>query len=230
MGISRSHIAGIETGRVDPSLDLVSSIADRLGLDLQLVARPPIAIDRRRGDLVDARCSGYIDGRIRGAGWLTARELELASGRAHGWIDILAFDPRSRTLIIVEIKTRLDDIGDVERQISWYERNAFSAARSIGWRPKRSLSWLLLLASEEVETQLSLHRRVLRQAFPDRAPAMRELLSDGGGQASRRGLALVDPTSRRRHWLISARSDGRRSTTPFRDYAEAARRFTRASP
>lgn len=229
VGISRSHIAGIETGRVDPSLDLVWSIADRLGLDLELVARPPLAIARRRGDLVHARCSGHIDGRFRGAGWLTARELEVASGRAHGWIDILAFDPRSRTLIIVEIKTRLDDIGDVERQMSWYERNAFSLARSIGWLPKRSLSWLLLLASEEIESQLSLHRLVLRRAFPDRAPAMREILSDGAAQASRRGLALVDPTSRRQLWLISSRSDGRRSATPFRDYAEAARRFTRTS-
>lgn len=229
VGVSRSHIAGIETGRVDPSLDLVWSIADRLGLDLEFVARPPIAVDRRRGDLVHARCSGYADGRFRGAGWLTARELEVTNGRAHGWIDILAFEPRSRTLIIVEIKTRLDDVGAVERQIAWYEGHALSVARSIGWRPNRSLTWLLLLASDEVASQLVLHRQVLRRAFPDRAPLMREILIDGATQASRRGLALVDPTSRRQHWLISARSDGRRSEAPFKDYAEAARRLTRVS-
>jgi transcriptional regulator with XRE-family HTH domain len=29
VGISRSHLAGIEIGRVDPSLDLVWAIADR---------------------------------------------------------------------------------------------------------------------------------------------------------------------------------------------------------
>jgi transcriptional regulator with XRE-family HTH domain len=229
VGISRSHIAGIETGRVDPSLDLVWSIADRLGLDLQFVARQPIAVERRRGDLVHARCSGYTDGRLRTAGLLTARELEIAYGRFHGWIDILAFDPRSRTLIIVEIKTRLDDIGEVERRLGWYERNAFDVAKSIGWQPTKSLSWLLLLASDEVENQLTVNRQVLRRAFPDRAPTMRRILVAGAAQAGHRGLALVDPTSRRREWLISTRSDGRRSATPFRDYADAARRLSRVS-
>jgi transcriptional regulator with XRE-family HTH domain len=229
VGISRSHIAGIETGRVDPSLDLVWAIADRLGLDLQFVARPPIAVDRRRGDLVHARCSGYADGRFRGTGWLTARELEATNGRFQRWIDILAFEPRSRTLIIVEIKTRLDDIGDIERQLGWYERNAIAVARSIGWQPTKAMSWLLLLASEEVDDQIAVNRQVLRRAFPDRAPVMRQILVAGAAPVARRGLALVDPTSRRKEWLISTRSDGRRSATPFRDYADAARRLLRVS-
>jgi hypothetical protein len=43
--------------------------------------------------------------------------------------------------------------------------------------------------------------------------------------SSPRGLALVDPTSRRRDWLLPTRSDGRRSSLPYRDYADAARRL-----
>jgi DNA-binding XRE family transcriptional regulator len=34
VGVSRSHIAGIEIGRVAPSLDLAWAIGDRLGLDI----------------------------------------------------------------------------------------------------------------------------------------------------------------------------------------------------
>lgn len=226
VGVSRSHIAGIETGRVDPSLDLVWSIADRLGLDLQLVGRPPLALEPRRGDLVHARCSSYVDRRLQRHGWATAREVEVVAGRAHGWIDLPAFDPRSRTLIIVEVKTRLDDIGGVERQIAWYEREAFGVARSLGWRPRRTRAWLLLLASDEIESQISLHRDLLRRAFPDRAPAMRAVFLQGAADARPRGLALIDPTSRRKEWLISTRSDGRRSATSFRDYADAARRLS----
>jgi transcriptional regulator with XRE-family HTH domain len=230
VGISRSHIAGIETGRVDPSVDLAWSIADRLGLDLQFLGRPPLAVEPRRDDLVHARCSAYVDRRLVGHGWSIARELEVFAGRSHGWIDLLAFDPRSRTLVIVEIKTRLDDIGGMERQIAWYEREALGLARSLGWLPERRLAWLLLLASDEVERQISLHRDILGRSFQDRAPAMRLVILDGAAQARSRGLALINPTSRRRDWLISARSDGRRSATPFRDYADAARRSGSVSP
>jgi hypothetical protein len=36
---------------------------------------------------------------------------------------------------------------------------------------------------------------------------------------------LVDPISRRRAWLWRTRLDGRRSTPPYRDYRDAARRL-----
>jgi transcriptional regulator with XRE-family HTH domain len=166
VGVSRSHIAGIEIGRVDPSLDLVWSIADRLGLDLQLVSRPPLVVERRRSDLVHARCSSFIPRRFQISGWAIARELEVATGRAHGWIDLLAFDARSRTLIIVEVKTRLDDIGAVERQVAWYEREALHIAWSLGWQPRRVLAWLLLLASDELESRISLHRHLPATSIP----------------------------------------------------------------
>jgi hypothetical protein len=62
-------------------------------------------------------------------------------------------------------------------------------------------------------------------AFPMRAPEMLASF-DGTPPRAGRGLALIDPTSRRQGWLIRARVDGRRSAAPFRDYADAAARFT----
>jgi DNA-binding XRE family transcriptional regulator len=230
VGVSRSHIAGIETGRVDPSLDLAWAIGDRLGLDIQLLGRSPVVVDRRRGDLVHARCSAYVDRRMRRHDWVVAREREVISGRTHGWIDLLAFDPTSKTLVIIEIKTRLEDVGAVERQVGWYERESREIAVGLGWRPRRTLSWLLLLASDEVEGQLSLHRELLRMAFPERARVMRALVNDGTASTRRRGLALIDPTGRRREWLMASRLDGRRSTAPFKDYADAARLLSGVSP
>jgi DNA-binding XRE family transcriptional regulator len=226
VGVSRSHVAGIETGRVDPSLDLVWSIADRLGIELQLIGQPPLVVDKRRSDIVHARCLAYAERRFERDGWMVARELEVMSGRTHGWIDLLAFHPLSRTMIIVEVKTRLDDVGAVERQIAWYEREAAAVALRLRWHPRRTLSWLLLLASDEVETPLSVQKQLLRRSFPDRAAAMRVICADGTAVAERRGLALIDPTSRRRGWLMASRSDGRRSTTPFKGYADAARRLS----
>ncbi|MEX1172245.1 MAG: helix-turn-helix domain-containing protein [Chloroflexota bacterium] len=240
-GVSHGHIAAIETGRVNPSLDLVERIGEVLGLRLQLIGRPPVIVEPlRQRDLVHARCSGYVGRRYGSSGWETRRELEVASGRWHGWVDLLAFDPRTRTLVIVEVKTRIDDLGAIERQIAWYEREAPGLARNLGWRVDRIFTWLLLLASDEVDKGIRENRDALADGFPMRAPAMRGLLhgeaaatgdrdprSRHGAIIATRGLALIDPRSRRRDWLIASRVDGRRSPAPYRDYADAARRLYR---
>lgn len=225
-GVSRSLIAAIEAGQANPSLDVVMRIGDALGLDLQLVGRPPVAIGARKPNIVHARCSGYVDRRLRAVGWQTRREVEIASDRSHGWIDLLAFDPRTRVLVIVEVKTWLDDIGAIERQLAWYERVAKGVASGIGWQPDRVMSWLLVLASEEVENSLRRYRDLFRIAFPRRALDMRLDLTEPTRIApAARGLALIDPTSRRRDWLMPSRSDGRRTKAPYVDYADAARRL-----
>lgn len=231
VGVSHGYLAAIEGGRANPSLAMVQRIGDALGLRLEWASTPPIVIEpNRQRDLVHARCSAYVDRRFRAAGWVTRREVEVVHGRWHGWIDLLAFDPRTRTLVVVEVKTRLDDVGGVERQLAWYERHVLEVARSAGWRPSRTSSWLLLLASDEVESVLRANRVAMGVAFPDRARAMRAVVQHGLGDAppvGERGLAMIDPRSRRRDWLISTRSDGRRSSAPYRDYVEAARLLAR---
>jgi transcriptional regulator with XRE-family HTH domain len=223
--ISRAPLAKIELGQANPSIGLVERIAEALGLEIELVARAPVIIGAHQRDLVHARCSGYVDRRLRAAGWSTAREVEIVHQRSHGWIDILAFDPATGTLIIVEVKTRLDDFGEIERQIGWYERSAFQVARGLGWTPRRVIGWLLVLASGEVEEAIRSNRELMSRAFPIRAREMSLVLDRVGEWRPHRGIALVDPTSKRRDWLIPSRVDGRRSPASFTDYGDAARRF-----
>jgi transcriptional regulator with XRE-family HTH domain len=226
VGVIRGHIANVELGRSNPSLELMGRIAMALDLEIDLVARPPtvVGVERQR-DLVHARCWGYADRRFRRAGWLTAREVEIVQGRWHGWIDLLAFDPGSGTLIVVEIKTQIADIGALERQVGWYERSAFRVARGRGWQPRRTVVWVLALASLEVEATLRSNREVLAGAFPTRARQMRRLVERVDRQVIGRGLALIDPTIRRSAWLLPSRLEGRRSPPSYLGYADAARRL-----
>jgi transcriptional regulator with XRE-family HTH domain len=227
VGVSRGYIANIERRVANPSLDLIERIAHALDVDLDFAARMPAVLDiARQRDLVHARCSGYVDRRFRSAGWLTAREVEIASGRSHGWIDLLAFRPASELLLVTEIKTRLDDIGAIERQLGWYERSAFRIARDLGWQPRRSVSWLLALASDEVEETIRSNVELMGLVFPVRAAEMSALLEAGEVVHSGRGVALIDPSSKRAKWLIRSRVDGRRSPAAYAGYADAARRFT----
>lgn len=224
IGVSRSYVAKVELGQLDPSLDMVETMADALGLDIQLVVRGPIFPGGRRDHgSVHARCSGYADRRLRAVDWTTAREIEVVHGRSHGWIDLLAFDQRTGTLLIIEIKTRLDDLGALERQLGWYERMAWEATRRLGWRPRRVVSCVLALASDEVERVIRSHRDLLALGFPMRTPQLVDLLDGNGTAFSGRGLALIDPSSRRHDWLIRTSMDGRRSRLPYLDYADADR-------
>lgn len=219
-GITASYLARIERGRVNPTFDTVDRVSEALGLQLFLDIRPPVFLGSPpMRDLVHARCSAYVDRRLRAAGWVTAREVPLVDGRYRGWIDLLAFDPTSGALLLIEIKTRVDDIGGLERQLGWYERSAPDLARERGWSARSIRSVVLLLASEEIERTLLADRDLLGMAFPLRDDVLQPTEVIG------RGLALIDPRRRRRDWLMRSRLDGRRSVAPYRDYADAATRL-----
>ena len=228
VGVSRGYIAHLENGRANPSLRVIERVGDALGITFELIARAPTAeIGPKQRDAVHAWCSGYVDRRLRRGGWQVQREVEIVQGRHHGWVDLVACHPRSSTMLVVEIKTRLDDIGAVERQLSWYERSAPSVARRFRWRATDVVAWLLVLATDEVEGALRVNRDVLAAGFPVRAREMAACFAGASSSGSGRGLALIDPTSKRAAWLMPARIDGRRSPAAFATYSEAARRLTR---
>jgi len=224
VGVTPSYIGRIERGEANPSVALIEGIGEALGLDLRLDVRPPIFPGGPHvRDVVHARCSAYADRHLRSQGWVTVREVEIVQGRSHGWVDLLAFDRRSGTLLIVEVKTRLLDLGALERQLAWYERSARQPALALGWRARRSALVVLALASEEVDRVVRAHRDLLSFAFPIRAREIARGLADPALLTSERGLALIDPASRRANWLIRTSVDGRRSRLPYADYADAIR-------
>lgn len=233
MGVSRSYITAIERSRANPSLEVVVRLASTLGFQIDLMAERPIVVgDRRQRDAVHARCSGYVDRRLTAGGWETAREVELVEGRWRGWIDLLAFDRRTGTLLVIEVKTRIDDVGGLERQIGWYERAARRIARARGWNVRRVLTWLLVLASDEVDATLAANRDVMARAFPGRADDMADVVAaTGTGRTTpARSLAAIDPSRRRRTWILPTRLDSRRGVAPYRDYRDAAARIGARRP
>jgi transcriptional regulator with XRE-family HTH domain len=226
VGLKRGYIAMIEGGRANPSLKAVERLAYALDLEIELVIRPPHVVGSPSvRDGVHARCSGHVDRRLRSAGLLVAREVEIVHARSHGWMDLLAFDPRSATLVIIEVKTRLDDLGSIERQIGWYERSAIGAARRLGWRAHRVVTWLLVLATTANEITILEHRDIFDAAFPVRARVAHGWLGSGGSPPAGRTIALIDPASRKHAWLTRTRLDGRRSTLLYRDHLDARDRL-----
>jgi transcriptional regulator with XRE-family HTH domain len=151
VGCSQSMIARLELG-VARHLDLalVDKVFRELGVRPSFDTRLLGLADRRRQlDRVHARCCGYVGRHLSDLGWEVRHEVEVGSGRGRGWIDLLAFRPADGGLFCPAMKTELHDAGAIQRTLGWYERESLAAARSLGWRPKRLGSALLLLCTAE---------------------------------------------------------------------------------
>jgi len=210
------------------NLGVSVAVMEALGGTVELDVRPPtIPEGRRLRDPVHARVMAYSSRRLDDDGWAVRQEVEIRSGRAIGWIDILAFRERDRAVLVGEAKSDVLDIGGAQRQLNWYIREAWAAARSIGWRPASVTSALILLDTAHNAKVLSDHHELFRQAFPARASellaALRGIVPLPRGPA----LAMVDPLSRRDQWLRSTPSDGRRSPSRYANYAAFLETITR---
>jgi hypothetical protein len=209
----------------DVPVRTIDKLLVAMGARLVLDASAPFLFNPRQRDVVHATCTTHVARRLERAGWHVATEVEIGDGRSRGWIDVLAWHPASGALLVIEVKTELRDLGAIERSLNWYEREAWAVARRLGWRPRRITGCLLLLATEAVETRLRENRDALARLFPGRARELANLAAEGGVDPSRprRGLALIDPRSRRTLWLRPSRVDGRRTPAPYVDYADFVR-------
>lgn len=224
-GFSQAWISTIER---DGSAGLLVGTAERLvaamgGRLLWTVDAPVLADRRLQRDAGHVRCVAYVMARLRGTGWRVATEVEVGGDRSRGWIDILAHHPLSGVLLVVEVKTELHDLGAIQRTLGWYEREAWTAARRLGWRPRVVVGALLLLETMAADERVGRNRGALDAGFPGRAADLCAIIAGRVPERHGRCVAMIEPMSRRVDWLRPLRIDGRRSLAPHADYADFVR-------
>jgi hypothetical protein len=215
----------------DLTLAMAIRLLESMGARLNLNVAPPFLGDRaRQRDAAHARCTSYVGRRLEAIGWQVASEVEVGGDRSRGWIDVLAYHPALGITLVIEVKTEIHDLGGIERTIGWYEREAWAASRRLGWRPRRIVAGMLVLATAANDARVTENRHAFGRSFPIRARALTDLIA--GGQVPDRGrfVAMIDPRSRRDAWLRPLRLDGRRSPPPYSDYASFMRGRTPAHP
>lgn len=225
-GVSQAWISEIERGRCpDVSIETIDRLLSAMGAQLVLDVKAPFLGRDRQRDVVHARCTSYVARRLERLGWDVATEVEVGGDRSRGWIDVLACHPSSGLTLVIEIKTELRDLGAIERALGWYEREAWAAARRLGWRPRRVVGCLVLLSTEAVEQRIRENRVSIDRGFPIRARGLSVAvdLGDAVDVGRGRAMALIDPRSRRRNWLRPSRIDGGRTRAPYADYADFVR-------
>jgi transcriptional regulator with XRE-family HTH domain len=167
--VSRWSVAEAEAGR-GPNLvagDLIRIVAALGGyLSIRILYQGE-GLDRLR----DRRHAGLVDAvivRLRVENWEVATEVSFSVFGERGSIDILAFDPVTRTLLIIEVKTVVPDVGGMLATIDRKVRLAPELARSRGWEVQSVARLLVLPEASSARRRIADHQATFQNAFPMR--------------------------------------------------------------
>ena len=221
-GSSQTTVSAVELG-TRPALTFAaaSSLLRAMGARLVVSVDAPFLGDRvRQRDVGHVRLGASTIERLRRSGWDVRTEVEVGGDRSRGWIDILAFHPASRVVLVIELKTEIHDLGQIERSLGWYEREARVAAARFRWRPECVVGVLFLLATEANDARTAANRTAIDLGFPLRFRDLDGIIrSHARPRQAGRAVAMIDPASRHRAWCRPLKIDGRRTRAPYADYA-----------
>ena len=147
--LGRDLVSRLESGRLDGitvrSLDRLAQTLDATlvvevrwrGADLDRL------IDRAHAHLANAAMR-----RLTAAGWVAQAEVSYNHYGDRGSCDVLALDPRSGTVLVIEVKSRLGNIQDTLRQLDVKARLAQTLSRQVGWPAPSSVARALVLPDD----------------------------------------------------------------------------------
>jgi transcriptional regulator with XRE-family HTH domain len=172
-GVSRATISRAERGHVESlSLRTIRAVAGALDARVDLTPR------WRSGDLdrlLNARHSGLHELVARYLAelpeWVAQPEVSFAVYAERGVIDILAWHPDRRALLVIELKTDIADVNDLVGRVDVKRRHAVGIAIERGWvrrgDPPPGVSiWVIVADGHTNRRRVQAHRSMLRAAFP----------------------------------------------------------------
>ena len=169
--VSKSAISRIERGHLGPqSLDSIRAVAAALEIRVDLAAR------WRAGDLdrlLNARHSALHESVARSfrtsyPAWIIAPEVSFAIYGDRGVIDILAWHPGRRALLVIELKTDIADVNELLGTLDRKRRLASAVGKNRTWDPLTVSTWLIVAAGRTNRRRIEAHRSMVRGALPGR--------------------------------------------------------------
>ena len=206
--VSRRVISKLEReGPAGFTVRTLRRICEPLDIDLHVYGRSRGGELDRLLDAGHAALQALFKTQLELAGWIVRVEVTFSRYGERGSIDLLAFHPATRTLLVVEIKTIIADVQGLLRPIDVKVRLARDIARELGWEPRAIVPALVVpehsTARRRVAAHAALFSRFLLRGWPARewlrapADAITGLLlfvdpSDGtGGAISQTGRQRV---------------------------------------
>jgi hypothetical protein len=115
-------------------------------------------------------------------GWMAEPEVSFSVYGERGVIDILAWRPARRQLLVVELKTELVDINELLGTLDRKRRLARVVARDRGWEPLAISSWVVIADGRTNRRVVANHAAALRAKLPTDGRSMRAWLRNPGAR------------------------------------------------
>jgi transcriptional regulator with XRE-family HTH domain len=192
--VSQQEVSLIELGRLDAvCLRTLRKVGTALEVDLPLAPRwRGPELDR----LLDAEHAALVDAVIRilhADAWEALPEWTFNHYGERGSVDVVAWHPATRTLLIVEVKTRIVDVQDL---LATHGRKVRIAPLLLAdereWRPT-TVGALLVVPEGSVRKVVARHAATFASAYPARTREVRQWLRVPRGPL--RGIAFLPATS-----------------------------------
>lgn len=168
--VSRTTVGRIEHGLVDTvSLRTLRRVCATLEMRVEVQARTRGAdLDR----MLSARHSQLAESVIRtprrdNPDWHFLPEVSFAIWGERGVVDILAWHPGRRALLVIELKTEIVDVGELIGTLDRKRRLGREIAAGYGWDPATVSAWVIVAAGRTNERRIAEFRSTLRAAYPD---------------------------------------------------------------
>lgn len=186
VGCSQRWISEIELGRLDAvTIGMMRKVGDILEVR--------VAVDAwwRRGDglrLLDEAHAGIVEHVLRHlveAGWVVLPEWSFNHYGERGSIDIVAWHPGTRTLLLIEVKSRLDGVQELLHTFGRKVRLAPELlARERGWAAARVATMLVVSGSSAAREVVRRHATTFDAVWPERTLACRDFIGQPASGAT----------------------------------------------
>ena len=181
-GVSQSQVSRIERGDLGPATyQSIRKVAAAVGVHVALTPRwrgVELAklLDERHVAIVQ-----QVVARLADLGWEVRPELTFAVGRETGSIDIFAWLPAYRAVLVIEVKSLVPDMQAMLSAIDRKRRLANTLARQLGWQPSLVGTVLVLPDEGQARNAVERYRAILDASFPARTVAVRRWLRQPDG-------------------------------------------------
>jgi transcriptional regulator with XRE-family HTH domain len=185
--VSQATISRLERGHPGSlSLDVTRQIAAALDVRVDLNAR------WRAGDLdhlLNARHSRLHEAVAAAFAkqfpdWILVPEASFSIFGERGFIDILAWHPGQRALLVIELKTDIADVNEIVGTFDRKVRLAAEVAGLRGWVPLTVSGWLIVAPGRTNRERIAAHGAMLRAAFPSDGRSIGAWLRSPAGRIS----------------------------------------------
>ena len=190
-GVSQTVYSRIQRGHVAPAkVSTLAKVASALGAELVLDLRYRGGRVDRLIDHAHASIVEYVLRQLKQAGWEAVVEFSFNVFGERGSVDVLGWHAPTRTLLIVEVKSRLMDLQELLLSLGRKLRLVPDAVRrDLGWDAAFVGRILVVPGSSETRTILARHRSIFDSSLPVSTTELRRWIRAPNGPIA--GVWLV---------------------------------------